>query len=186
MLNEEKIKLMTRITIFEKHEESRGLRISKYYKEDYIRYGGLRTIIAATVCYWLIVALYCYFNMQEILSSINEMDYFKVIAKLMAGYLLSALVLYVMGFFVYLARYQKARRGLIIYNRNLKILPGIRLSGIKGLPVVTKIFSNGQLQVVESLNHHLGHFVGSIGIEVGVVRQVFGLVGEGVGRVVYQ
>ncbi len=122
MLNEEKIKLMTRITIFEKHEESRGLRISKYYKEDYIRYGGLRTIIAATVCYWLIVALYCYFNMQEILSSINEMDYFKVIAKLMAGYLLSALVLYVMGFFVYLARYQKARRGLIIYNRNLKAL----------------------------------------------------------------
>jgi hypothetical protein len=41
MLNEEKIKLMTRITIFEKHEESKGLRISKYYKEDYIRYGGL-------------------------------------------------------------------------------------------------------------------------------------------------
>ncbi len=122
MLNEEKIKLMTRITIFEKHEESKGLRISKYYKEDYIRYGGLRTIIAATVCYWLIVMLYCYFNMQEILSNINDMDYFKVISKLMAGYLMFALILYVMGFFVYLARYQKARRGLIIYNRNLKAL----------------------------------------------------------------
>ena len=45
-----------------------------------------------------------------------------MISKLMAGYLMFALILYVIGFFVYLARYQKARRGLIIYNRNLKAL----------------------------------------------------------------
>lgn len=153
MLNEEKIKLMTRISIFEKHEKSRDLRTSKYFKEDYVRYGGLRTIIAATVCYWLIVMIYCYFNMQAILSKINDMDYFKVIGLLMSGYLLVVLILYVVGFFVYFGKYQAARKKLIVYNRDLKTLINLGVKKKKKVINAEKIKATpigGEIEGIDS------------------------------------
>lgn len=120
-LDEEKIRLMTRITIYEKEHENDELVLSHYYREDYVRYGCIRTIIVATITYWSAVAMYILYRFQELLKEINSMDYFDVIGKLMLGYVGFLAVLYIFAFFVYHIRFQMAKRGLIEYNRNLKL-----------------------------------------------------------------
>ena len=37
MLDEEKIKLMTKVTIYEKHQEMGDMILSRYYREDYVQ-----------------------------------------------------------------------------------------------------------------------------------------------------
>ena len=118
--DEEKIRLMTRITMYEKQHESDEIALSHYYREDYVRYGCIRTIIVATITYWSVVAMYILYNFQNIIRDINTMDYFSVIGKLMFGYLGFCAILYVFGFVVYHVRFQLAKKGLIEYNRNLK------------------------------------------------------------------
>jgi len=120
MLDEEKIRLMTRITAYEKEHEFDEIVISHYYREDYVRYGCLRTLVVATITYWSVVAMYVLYRFQELLQEINKMDYFKVIGKLMLGYLGFVSILYIFGFVVYHIRFHYARKGLIRYNRDLK------------------------------------------------------------------
>ena len=122
MLDEEKIKLMTRISIYEKNEDINDLAMSKFYKEDYAKYGCLKTLVATTVCYWLCVAVYVLINFQEVLNNLNNMDYFKTISRLMAGYVAVMVVFYIYAFIVYNFKYVKAKKRIIRYNRDLSKL----------------------------------------------------------------
>ena len=122
MLDEEKIKLMTRISLYEKNEDINDLAMSKFYKEDYAKYGCLKTLVATTVCYWLCVAVYVLINFQDVLNNLNNMDYFKTISRLMAGYVAAMVVFYIYAFIVYNFKYVKAKKRIIKYNRDLSKL----------------------------------------------------------------
>ena len=122
MLDEEKIRLMARVTMYEKNEEFGSLVLARYYREDYVRLGCIRTVLVATVTYWLIVATYVIYRFEELLRDVNNMDYFSVIGKLMLGYVGFCAIMYIFAFLIYHIRYQSAKKGLIEYNRNLKRL----------------------------------------------------------------
>ena len=122
MLDEEKIKLMTKVTIYEKNEGLDDLILSKYYKEDYVQYGCLKTLVAATFCYWIIVAVYILLKFEKVLADLNHIDYFKVISYLMVGYVATLAVFYIYAFIVYNYKYSKAKPGMVQYNKWLKQL----------------------------------------------------------------
>ena len=46
LLNENKIKMMTKMAIYEKNEGKSMLKTAKYFKGDYIAFGVLKTVIA--------------------------------------------------------------------------------------------------------------------------------------------
>ena len=48
LLNENKIKMMTKMAIYEKNEGKSMLKTAKYFKGDYIAFGVLKTVIATT------------------------------------------------------------------------------------------------------------------------------------------
>ena len=129
MIDEEKVKLMTKISIYEKNEEFDGLSLSQFYKEDYVKYGCLKTLVATTFAYWLCVAVYAVINFEKILGDLNHVDYFKMIRVLMLGYVSVMALFYIYAFIVYNYKYSKKRRGLVKYNRMLKKL--IKLAGIE-------------------------------------------------------
>ena len=49
LLNENKIKMMTKMAIYEKNEGKSMLKTAKYFKGDYIAFGVLKTVIAGDV-----------------------------------------------------------------------------------------------------------------------------------------
>ena len=57
MVDNEKVRIMTRIAIFEKNEEHEGLVLSKYFREDYVKFNMLKTLVTSTICFWLFVAV---------------------------------------------------------------------------------------------------------------------------------
>ncbi len=130
MIDEKKVALMTKLAIFEKHESSDSLVLSKYYKSDYVRYNMLKALIASTVVYWAIIAAYVFMKFDQMLADINKLNYFDLIYKVLAGYVVVLVVFFLFSSMVYSYRYYKARPGLTKYNSNLKKL--IELEGGNG------------------------------------------------------
>ena len=122
MVNENRVKLMTRLAIFEKHESKRGLVMSRYYKNDYVRFNVLKTIVAATVAYWVIVGATVFVKFDDILGKINDIDYFDTMYKLLGIYVVFCVVYFIFATLLYNYRYQRVKPGLIDYNSNLRDL----------------------------------------------------------------
>ena len=122
MVDEKKTILMTKLTIFEKHEKNKSLVVSKYYRSDYVRYNVLKTWVAVTVLYWCVIAGYIFMTFDSILEKLNDLDYFAVVYKMLGGYVIICAIYFLFAFILYNYRYKKARNGLVQYNINLKEL----------------------------------------------------------------
>ena len=122
MINEKKVKLMTKITIFEKNEELGYLKMSRFFKEDYVQFECLKTLISVTLVYWLAIALYVLLNIDKVMSDLYTMDYFEVIQLLMSRYIILMIIFYIYAFIVYHIKYALAKPKLVKYNRALREL----------------------------------------------------------------
>jgi len=122
LVDREKVRLMTQITIYEKKENNRDLVMSRYFKEDYVKYNCLKTLVVATVMYWLIVGIYIAVRFEKLLVDVYTMDYFKVMSGLLLGYVGVLGIFFVYAFTIYSIRFYRVKPGLVRYNRNLRRL----------------------------------------------------------------
>ena len=127
MVDEKKVKLMTRLSIYEKKEKNDGLVMSRFFERDYVRFNVLKTLVAATVVYWAVVGAYVFVSFEVILNSINNMDYFGVMYRILGWYAVFCFVYFFFAYLVYSYRYGKKRKGLTQYNSDLRDL--IEISG---------------------------------------------------------
>ncbi len=122
MVDEEKIKLMTQLAIYENGEGKKEIPISKYYKRDYVKYNMLKTVVMATVGYGLIALGVVMINAESLLNKINDIDYVLVVYVLLASYLGFILIYCIASKIIYSKRYDRVKPNIIIYNHNLKKL----------------------------------------------------------------
>ena len=122
MVDNEKVRIMTRIAIYEKNSEHEGLALAKYFREDYIKYNLLKTLVTSTLCFWLFVLASVFVNFEKYLSEFGSANYFKLVSKLMMNYCIFLLVFELVAFAAYSYRYYKAKPGLVEYNGNLRRL----------------------------------------------------------------
>lgn len=122
LLNENKVKMMTKMAIYEKNEGKRMIKTAKYFKGDFIAFGILKTLIATTFAYILMVLLYALCNAEALVSDINSLDYIGIGKKIAVYYVLLVLALSVIAAVVYNYQYEKSRSGLKRYFSRLNKL----------------------------------------------------------------
>lgn len=122
MLNEEKIKLMTSIGMFEKKEGKRVFLANRFFCGDYIGKYLLRSCFGFTFCWILGTALVVFYRAENLLSALDFgelwdfMEFYATsFVACLAGYLLITGV-------VYWRRYEYAKRGMKVYVAKLKRL----------------------------------------------------------------
>ena len=71
MLNEEKIKLMTGIAMYEKKAEKDIFPINRYFKGDYIGAHMLRSFVSYTFSCLLIFLLWFLYSIEDILDTLD-------------------------------------------------------------------------------------------------------------------
>ena len=122
MINESRIKLMTRLAAYESGEGRKSMAVGTYFKGDYIAKEVIKSIVFATIVYGIVIGAYIAYDFERLMHDIYDMDLLKLGKTLLIRYLLFtggyAFVTYV----VYLIRYKKARHSLRIYYNNLRRL----------------------------------------------------------------
>ncbi len=119
MLNENKIKMMTKMAIFEKNNGKELKCHIKYYKSDYITYNLIKSLIAATIAYMIILVIVAVYNMDYLVSNINSIDYKNAGIVLIWTYLLFVIVYSVIAYFVHAYKYEKSKDGVKKYYSRL-------------------------------------------------------------------
>lgn len=120
MLNEKKIRLMTRLSMMEEDKEK--FRIRDYFMGDYIRYQLLQTIIRVTIGYALVLLLAALYHAEMLINSTSTLDYTAIGEKAILIYL-GLLAVFVIGSFViHLMKYRRSQRYISKYEKGLGIL----------------------------------------------------------------
>lgn len=122
MLNENKVKMMTKMAIYEKNEGRRMLKTARYFKSDYIAFGILKTLITTSIAYIIMLIMYVLYNMESIIKDINKIDYTEVGTNLIIGYVAMIAVFSAIAFVVYGKQYDNSRNSLKRYFSRLNKL----------------------------------------------------------------
>ena len=125
MLNNDKIRIMTRLALYEQGNGKNDIKISHFYKSDYIRYNILKTIVAVTVGIALLLGFAGLYNMEYIISNATKINYRQLGISLLILYLLIIIGYVILTIAVTSVKYKRARKNLAKYNRDLKELYAI-------------------------------------------------------------
>ncbi len=122
MVNEEKVKLMTKLAIYENTKGKKQLNISKYYKRDYVRFQMFKTAVSSTIAFMILLFAYCMLNAEQLLLKLNDLDFLGVAAKVGVLYVVFLVIYMLVAWVVYANKYEKIKPDVVMYNRNLKRL----------------------------------------------------------------
>ena len=126
MLSEEKIIRMTKLAAFEKREGKKNLNIVNYYRNDYIGFQVLKSIIAVTVSFVAVFALYLFYNFEALMHDVYKLDLMEFGKSVVIIYLRVAAAYGVITYVVYASRYSKAKKKLKHYYAGLRALENMK------------------------------------------------------------
>ena len=122
MINESRIKLMTRLAAYEGGEGKKSMAIGTYFKGDYIAKEVMKSIVFATIVYCIVIGSYIVYDFEKLVKDIYDMDLLQLGKTLLKRYLIFTGGYVFITYVVYLVRYRKARHSLRIYYNNLRRL----------------------------------------------------------------
>ncbi len=122
MLNEEKIKLMTSIGMFEKREGKRVFLMNRFFRSDYIGQYILRAFVGFTFCWIMGTVLAVLYKAEELFNTVDFSVLPEFAVWYVAAYIVCLLAYLLITFVVYWRRYEYAKRGMKVYVAKLKRL----------------------------------------------------------------
>ena len=122
MLNEERVKQLCKVALYEKREEKVHKQIGKYYRSDYIGKEILKSIFTGTAAYLCIAVLMVIYNWQDVLNVINALDFKENILPILLAYVLFMSGYIALTYVIYKTRYDNSRKNLDEYEKELRVL----------------------------------------------------------------
>lgn len=125
MLNEAKIRLMTKAAAYETHEGKKTIPVNHYFKGDYISINLIWSLISYTLAYVLCVGLWVFYQMEYLMANIHMMDLPALGKRLAIIYVVGLVVYLVITLVYYSWKYKKSRKSLARYYQILKRISAI-------------------------------------------------------------
>ena len=140
MINEEKVKIMTKLAMYEQGKGRTYLPVSRYYRSDYIGLALIKNFFLVTIGYGLILAVIAAYNLEYLLDNVHKMDLISLGIVVLAGYIGVLAVYSVLTYIQYTVKYHNAKKSVKqyytqltrlekIYTREEKKFAGREMSG---------------------------------------------------------
>lgn len=122
MLNNRKVRLMTRLAMYEQDEGKEDVRLSKYFQTDYVRLQVLKTVVAITFGYLLVLLILVVYHSEYLIRDAVILDYRGMIMRYAGIYVIIVTVYCSMAMIGYMIQYRASRKKLAKYFRMLRRL----------------------------------------------------------------
>ena len=122
MLDVKRIRLMARMAQYEKNDIRKDMKISTYYKKDYVSLNTLITLLWRTVGYGILAALHAVCFMDELMENltITKVTYLGV--GVGGGYIALLIIYIICANVFYRGRHNRAKQRVRKYYRDLSRL----------------------------------------------------------------
>ena len=115
MINEEKVKIMNKLAMYEKGEGRKYLPVSKYYRSDYIGLALIKNFFLITIAYILILAIGVGYFAEELLDNVNKMNLVGIGVGLIVVYLILLVLYSLVIYAIYSVKYSRAKKSVKKY-----------------------------------------------------------------------
>lgn len=88
MLNEKRVKHMVKLAFYETKQGTEDLKVSSYFKKDYISFNTLWSVIWVTLGYGLLILLLALVFMEKIMENVTLVSMIVIGCVVVAGYVL--------------------------------------------------------------------------------------------------
>ena len=122
MLNEQKIKKMRKLTTYESGKGRKQLRISKYYRSDYIGLSLIKNFFLTTIAYGLLLLVYFGSKSDYLMDNINQIDEVALGVKVILFYLVMIAGYSIITYVYCSVKYRQAQEGVEEYYQELSQL----------------------------------------------------------------
>ncbi len=119
MIDAEKTRLMTKLAIYEEHEGREDISMAKYYKSDYVRLQILKTILAVTCGYLIILAMIAVYYSEFLLDNVLILRYDLLATRILGYYLVLVVVFVGLVIVGETIKYTSSRKRLAKYYKAL-------------------------------------------------------------------
>ena len=125
MINEEKVKVMTELAMYEKGKGKKHLPVSKYYRSDYIGLALIKNFFLVTIGYVLILAGVAAYFSSYLMDNIHKMDLVALGTYVIMGYVIALVAYSILTYIQYSVKYHQAKKSVKEYYRQLTELSKI-------------------------------------------------------------
>ena len=125
MLDENRIKLMTRMASYEEGEGKKNSSIARHFRSDYVGLQVLKAVICATIASMIVFGVYIFCNYESLLEDIYKIDLWDFAAGILKKYVVFTVSYSVVVYITFSIKYNKAKKSLKKYFNNLKLLNSI-------------------------------------------------------------
>ena len=122
MVNMRKVRLMTKLAIYEKKEGKEDIKLGRYFRRDYVRLKILHNIVAVTLGYILVLAMIVAYQMEYLIREAVNLDYVGIGKTLLGIYIILITVYVMVALIGYGLYYDFSRKKLSKYFRMLRRL----------------------------------------------------------------
>ena len=122
MLDIEKIRLMTKLAHYESGQGKEDLKISRYYRSDYIGIGLLKNLLLISLGYMLLWGILVAYNLDFLLGNLHKLDFSSIFMEVAVGYAIIVLIYSAITYAMRFLRYLKAKKSVQEYYDNLNEL----------------------------------------------------------------
>lgn len=127
MLNNEKIILMTKLSLYEQKNQKKEIRSSRYFKGDYMSLKMISSFICVTIAYLLCLVLWFMYESDQVISKLKTTgSLIGLIVAIILIYIIVTVIYMIFSYAFYLHRFKMIRENLKEYNGDLKTLHRIQ------------------------------------------------------------
>lgn len=121
MVNEERVKNLYKIALYERDEKKYERQTGQYYKKDYISKEMIKSFFVGTLAYILLVLLWIISTLDEFLRSVNNLEFKKETIIIVFLYIVFMVLYLVATYFIACSRYKEGKVRLKEYLKALKV-----------------------------------------------------------------
>ena len=125
MLNSEKIRLMTRLTVYEEGLGVKDGRTAEYFRNDYILFGLVGSFVAGSLAWGVCAAVYCGYFFENIFFSVYEDSLGTYLSLAVTSYAVFILIFLLVTLLVFYRRSAAFARRRGMYQQDLEALTEI-------------------------------------------------------------
>lgn len=125
MINEEKVKIMTEIAMYEQGKGRKYLPVSKYYRSDYIGLALIKNFFLVTIGYVMAIAAVAVYFGEYLMENLHKMDLVSLGIYIIIGYVAVLVGYSILTYIQYSVKYFKAKKSVKEYYTQLTELSKI-------------------------------------------------------------
>lgn len=122
MLNEKKIRLMTQLARYENGDGKEDIRISHYYRSDYIGLALLKNFFVTSIGYAVVLGMIVAYFMDYLMENVHKMNLLLLIVVIIGGYIITLTVFSMVTYATHSMRFSASKRRIEWYSKQLSKL----------------------------------------------------------------